>query len=326
LIIITDKWTLNTLNLIFVMVTPQLLIRFILLANLFLYPTQGFSQEVENLPKAFEALSSEPEVIIINNKIKVPHRNGHFQGVQLIEKNGTENLLISGSSQNKAYILQIDLTTQKTSKLLTLMKDPYRHAGGIQVSDPYLIVGIEDNIIKTTSKVGLYNYQSNALDTALPSLTIDREGEVKRYTAGATGLLNMVIDYLAVVANWDSRNWDFYQVDPEKGEHTLLYSFVAPEDWGSYQSINLIKDGTAIYAIGFYKKDLLMVADLILVSKLGSFEPIMEKIRSKTFNCKNGVDFNSAVGLQVDPEGKLHIWGTQADPAKQIAINKFSQQ
>ena len=205
------------------------------------------------------------------------------------------------------------------------MKDPYRHAGGIQVSEPYLIVGIEDNIIKTTSKVGLYNYQNNSLAKAQPGITINREGEAKRFTAGATGLLAMEEGFLAVVANWDSRNWDFYHVEPENGKQELLFSFKAPQGWGSYQSINLIKDSSAIYALGFYKKDMVGTADLILVSKLGSFDPIMEKIRSKTFNCKNGVDFNSAVGLQVDQKGKLHIWGTQADPAKEIAINKFSQ-
>lgn len=81
------------------------------------------------------------------------------------------------------------------------MKDPYRHAGGIQVSEPYLIVGIEDNIIKTTSKVGLYNYQNNSLAKAQPGITINREGEAKRFTAGATGLLAMEEGFLAVVAS-----------------------------------------------------------------------------------------------------------------------------
>ena len=305
--------------------TPHVFLRIFLMAQLLMHPVLSLGQQVENVPQAFDALSSEPEVLLINNKIKVPHRNGHFQGVQLINKNGTEKLLVSGSSRSKAYVLQIDLTTLNSETLITLMKDPYRHAGGIQVSEPYLIVGIEDNIIKTTSKVGLYNYQNNSLAKAQPGITINREGEAKRFTAGATGLLAMEEGFLAVVANWDSRNWDFYHVEPENGKQEFLYSFEAPQDWGSYQSINLIKDSSAIYALGFYKKDMVGTADLILVSKLGSFDPIMEKIRSKTFNCKNGVDFNSAVGLQVDQKGKLHIWGTQADPAKEIAINKFSQ-
>ena len=88
------------------MYTPQLLIPIILLAHLLLAPAQVFGQHVENVPQAFEALASEPEVLLINNRMKIPHRNGHFQGVQLIEKNGTEMLLVSGSSQKKAYALQ----------------------------------------------------------------------------------------------------------------------------------------------------------------------------------------------------------------------------
>ena len=294
------------------------------MAHLVLYPIQTYSQLVKNVPQAFGALSSEPEVILINNIIKVPHRNGHFQGVQLIEKNGIEKLLVSGSSHTEAYVLQIDLSTRKTDTLITLMKDPYRHAGGIQVSDPYMIVGIEDNIIKTTSKICIYNYRDNSLYSAQPSITINREGEAKLHTAGAAGILNMDSYYLVVVANWDSRNWDFYQIEPEKGENKLLFSYDAPQDWGSYQSINLIKDGSSIYAVGFYKKDVVGTADLILVRKLESFEPTMEKILSKTFNCKNGVDFNAAVGLQIDNKGNLHVWGTQNDPGKQIAINRFS--
>ncbi|MCK0135770.1 hypothetical protein [Arenibacter sp. S6351L] len=296
-----------------------------LIANIWLTPNLGFSQHVANAPEAFKALNSDPEVILINNKIKVPSESGHFQGVQFIEKKGTEKLLVSGSSLTKAYVLQINLKKRKTDKLITLMTDPYRHAGGIQVSEPYMIVGIEDNILKTTSKVCLYNYRNNALSKSRPNIIIEREGQSKQKTAGATGLLALDNHHLAVVANWDSRNWDFYQIDTEKGEHKFLYSFTAPIDWGSYQSINLIKDDSAIYAIGFHKKDAAGQADLILVSKLGSFEPIMEKIDSKTFNCMNGVDFNAAVGLQVDGEGKLVIWSTQGDPDRSIAVNKFIQ-
>ena len=296
-----------------------------LIANISLNPSLGFSQYVANVPEAFKSLNSEPELILINNKIKVPSESGHFQGVQLIEKKGTEKLLVSGSSLTKAYVLQINLKKRKTDKLITLMTDPYRHAGGIQVSEPYMIVGIEDNILKTTSKVCLYDYRNNALNKSRPDIIIERDGQPKQKTAGATGLLALASNYLAVVANWDSRNWDFYQIDTEKGEHKFLYSFTAPNDWGSYQSINLIKDDSAIYAIGFHKKDFAGKADLILVSKLESFEPIMEKVDSKAFNCKNGVDFNAAVGLQVDSEGKLIIWSTQADPGRSITVNRFIQ-
>jgi len=317
---------LNVFELTFAMGQRNIFIGSFLIVNLCLHPILGFGQQVKNVPEAFEALSSEPEIILINNKIKVPSEAGHLQGVQVIEKNGAEKLLISGSSLTIAYVLQVDLATRKTDKLIPLMKDPYRHAGGIQVSEHYVVVGIEDNFTQTSSKVCLYNYRDSNLYTAQPNITIDRDGEAKRQTAGATGLLAIDNDYLMVVSNWDSRNWDFYCIDPEKSEQKMIESFAAPDDWASYQSINLIMDEEAIYAIGFYKKELVGYADLILVSMLKTFEPIMEKVLIKTFNCKNGADFGTAAGLQVDKEGNLHIWGTQRDALNQIAVNKFSQQ
>ncbi len=296
-----------------------------LIAILGVHPLLGYGQQVKNVLESFEALSSEPEIIFISNEIKMPNGEGHLQGVQAIEKNGIEKLLISGSSLTQAYVLQVDLATRKTDTLISLMKEPYRHAGGIQVSEPYMIVGIEDNFTKTSSKVCLYNCRDGNLYKARPTFTMDRKGEPKRQTAGSTGLLAIDTGYLMVVSNWDSRNWDFYRIDPEKNEQKMLASFAAPDDWASYQSINLIRDEEAIYAIGFYNKERIGYADLILVSNLETFEPIMEKVHTKTFNCTNAVDFGAAAGLQVDQEGSLHIWGTQRDPLKQMAVNQFSQ-
>ncbi|SDL63955.1 hypothetical protein SAMN04488514_102171 [Kriegella aquimaris] len=291
-----------------------------------LYPNFSFGQEVKNVPEAFKALDTTPEVIVLKNTLDVPTANGHFQGVQVMVNNGVEKILISGSSQTTAYVLQADLATQKTDRLIPLMKEPFRHAGGIQVSEPYMVVGIEDNVIKTASKVCLYNYKTGNLYRARQNMIIKRQGEVELQTAGATGLLAMKNGYLMLVSNWDSRNWDFYRVNPKTGNQKILKSFAAPDDWAGYQSINLIKDDEAIYAIGTYEEDALSYADLILVSNRGTFEPIMKKVLSKAFYCKNGVDFGGAAGLQVDNQGALHLWGTQKSAVRQITINRFSQQ
>lgn len=307
------------------MVHRNLYFGFFLMTLLGVYPVLGYGQQVKNVLEAFEGLSSEPEVIIISNKIAVPSEEGHLQGVQVIEKNGNEKLLISGSSLKQAYILQVDLATQKTDTLISLMKEPYRHAGGIQVNEPYIVVGIEDNFTKTASKVCLYNYREGSLYKAQPTFTMDRKGEPKQQTAGSTGLLAIGTGYLMVVSNWDSRNWDFYHINPEQNKQKMLASFAALDDWASYQSINLISDEETIYAIGFYSIEHLGYADLIVVSNMESFKPIMEKVRTKTFNGTNKVDFGAAAGLQVDKEGNLYIWGTQRDPLKRIAVNKFSQ-
>ncbi|AWV98306.1 hypothetical protein [Arcticibacterium luteifluviistationis] len=283
----------------------------------------GFAQQVKNVPDAFAHISVTPKVFVLSNDIDVPTKNGHFQGVQVINSSGREKLLISGSSSSLAFVLQADLSTQKTEKLIALMDEPFRHAGGIQVSGDYLAVGIEDNIIKTRSKVRLYNYHNDNLAKALPNLNIDREGEAEQQTSGAVALLPLNSHYLMVVSNWDSRIWDFYAVNPEKQEQEILHSFTAPDNWAGYQSINLLRDENAIYAIGFYSKEHISYADLILISDRETYDPIMKKIASKAFNTTNGVDFGSAAGVQVDKEGNLHIWGTQNKASKGIAVNKF---
>jgi hypothetical protein len=277
---------------------------------------------VNNVRSAFKSLSAKPMAITIQNALDVPLEQGHLQGVQVVN----DKLLISGSSLNQAYLLQVDLASKKTEKLIPLMNAPFRHAGGLQASEEYLAVGIEDNIKKNVSKVCVYPLEGTALETAAPVLIIDRGGKPERNTAGATGILSSRPGQLVVVGDWDSRNWDFYQCSPMGGHAMQTASYTVPEDWPAYQSINLIADDEAIYAIGFYGNGQTGSADLILVSKPGNIDLIMEKVASKTFNSSKGVDFQTAAGLQVDEEGKIHVWATQRDALKQIVVNTFSQQ
>ncbi|GGW21897.1 hypothetical protein GCM10007383_00820 [Arenibacter certesii] len=292
-----------------------------------LIPISSFGQQVKDVPNAFRSISSVPEIFLVRNIIKVPTKGGHLQGVQVIQQNGKEKLLASGSSFSKAYILQVDLGTLKSDKLISLKKEPYRHAGGFQVSNGLLAVGIEDNYSKTTSKVCVYNYRTTLLYKAQPTIVIDRHGEPEKQTAGAVGLLALENYSLMVVGNWDSRNWDFYHIKPEENVKKKLASFSAPLDWPAYQSINLIRDNNAIYAIGFYNGDNnLGYADLILVSKTNSFLPIMKKVLSKSFTGKSKVHFGIAAGLQVDDEGNLHVWSVQSHALKKFTVNRFSEQ
>jgi len=288
-------------------------------------PAIGLGQEVSNVRAAFESLNPEPEVLQIRNDINVPLESGHLQGVQAVTKSDGKKLLLSGSSAHQSYFLQVDLSSLAADQFFLLMGEPYRHAGGFQVGGSYAAVGIEDNIIKTASKVGVYDYLNYDLNSAKSSLTIERKGEEKRYTSGATGMLSVGTYFLMIVSNWDSRNWDFYSVDPSKPYQELLSSFEAPDSWAGYQSINLLMDAENIYAIGTYQQGSEGVADLIHVYKRQTLELIMEKVSSKSFKCKKGVDFATAAGIEVDEEGRLHIWATQRDATKQIIVNKFSQ-
>ncbi|MBD8487995.1 hypothetical protein IFO69_04460 [Echinicola sp. CAU 1574] len=301
-----------------------LLIGFFISYLLLSIPNLSICQELDNVPKAFESLGHEPEIIIFESKVQVPTAGGHLQGVQLVEVDGEEKLFVSGSSHHQSYIVQLDMASKKAEKVIPLMDEPFRHAGGIQASKGYLIVGIEDNHSRTSAKVCLYDFQKDDLIKAKPNFMVTRNGEEKRPTAGATGLLAMDKDFLMVVGNWDARNWDFYELEFGEKDPSLIYSFEAPEDWASYQSINLLKDKEVIYAIGFYQKGNVDYADLILVSKMENFDPIMRKLSTKSFHCKDGVDFSGAAGLQVDKAGNLVFWGTQKNAGKQIIVNRFS--
>lgn len=283
-----------------------------------------WSQKVKNVSEAFNAIDPSPTTVYIKNTLDVPTENGHFQGIQAVKNHGRKKLLVSGSSLHQSYILQMDIESQKTDTLITLMREPFRHAGGIQVSNGHLAVGIEDNFKKTSAKACIYNYRNGNLYKSIPDVTIDRTGKAKRPTTGATGLLAREEGYLMVVANWDSRIWDFYSVEPVNGKYGLLKSFEAPDDWASYQSINLIMDDKNIYAIGFYQEMKTGRADLIYVSSVDYFKPQMKKIKTKVFNCTNGVDFNGAVGLEVE-NNEMHIWATQKNASEDIAINVFSK-
>ncbi|MFT5886317.1 MAG: hypothetical protein ACI9IP_002781 [Arcticibacterium sp.] len=73
------------------------IISFFLTLLLSFLPILGFGQQVKNVPEAFKAMTSAPEVISLKNDLSVPNIGWHLKGVQVIEKNGTDKLLISGS-------------------------------------------------------------------------------------------------------------------------------------------------------------------------------------------------------------------------------------
>ena len=280
---------------------------------------------VPDIPTAFEQISTTPEVILLKNDLTVPLEGGHLQGIQCLSTVHGDKLVISGSSAHESYLLQADLKSLETDRYTTLMTDPFRHAGGFQIVDKYLIVGIEDNAIREDSKVCIYD--SGALEERSPLYMIERKGAAETQTAGATGMIPLVSGHLVVVANWDSRNWDFYHVDLERQTKRHLLQWDAPPEWPGYQTINLVEDHAMIYAIGLYKaKDGVGGADLITISKKGVFQPALKKISTRFFPCKNGVDFATAAGIEVDEEGNLHIWATQRDAEKTIAVNRFSQE
>ena len=66
------------------------------MAQLLMHPVLSLGQQVENVPQAFDALSSEPEVLLINNKIKSHTAMGIFRACNSSIKTGPKNFLFPG--------------------------------------------------------------------------------------------------------------------------------------------------------------------------------------------------------------------------------------
>jgi hypothetical protein len=195
---------------------------------------------------------------------------GHVQGIQLQpnSQHGQQHLILSHDSNTAAYLVMAAIAADDPANsagnnrvvhVQMLPSDgqqpPLRHAGGIQRVGDLLAVGVEDNQDKLRSEVQFWNIADPTKPTQQSHLTIHRRSErPKEMTAGAVGIVERDNDFLVVVANWDSRNIDFYQStrkqldDPNcRFQHTARWN--APltasrpgKSAGSYQAIQLLTD------------------------------------------------------------------------------------
>jgi hypothetical protein len=188
-----------------------------------------------------------------------------------------------------------------------------RHAGGIQLVDDLVVVGLEDNQQKKRSEVQFWNVANPEQPAQLAHLTVRRGGEPKDMTAGAVGLVRRERDYLLAVANWDSRAVDFYTstggtaLDDPACRFELRVRWrddvAEKDDWrpgrefGAYQAINLVADSRGkFFMIGLHtvgEKDL---ADLFTIQMAGAASRLVRKIAAKELRLPEGCHFRYAGG------------------------------
>ncbi len=275
--------------------------------------------QIPDVPAAFNAIKAKPEVVHLKkNHIETPS-GGHLQGIQCLSDS---ELLITASSGSYAYYL-----TANRAELTSIRKlgdDPFRHAGGCQVYDRMLAVGVEDNQDRDRSDIILVTF-GDKLPNASQRTVLYRSGEYERSTAGAVGLTRTAsAQYLIAVGDWDSRNIDFYlsRHDDDRSFDSLT-SFHAPDDhrWPSYQSINLLTDTAGrIYLIGFALDGLRNRADLFEVV-LHSDRADLVLLSTRNFKCR-GTSFRYGSGIYVNGT-KLHIYSCSRNPTAHTAINIF---
>ena len=296
--------------------------KFIILISALL-PFLAYSQN-GSIPELFLKIDAEPQIIRCENSREVNNQGGHLQGVQLLVKNDLEYAILSGSSGTYAYysVAKLDNYNEVLSVNI-LMQKPFKHAGGIQIYQDLMVVGIEDNDAKDKSKVCIYEIENPVTPPVITLALVERKGEPFRSSAGCCGITRIGNRYLIVVGDWDTKHLDFYLCD----EHCLKQNLEAFEkvytidtekidrsawldkEWHAYQNINLLKDTDGkLYLFGFGRNvQNENIADLFLVEHKDLREFSLKKFMSKTFSCKDGADFRSGAGIFLHPDGILKV-------------------
>jgi hypothetical protein len=292
------------------------------------------SLNAQPLPNAEETLSIQSRSFSLSVPEQPDLKGGHLQGIQLF--NGT--LLISGSSEQFGYLCVF----QKLGNdfhylgLKPLAQGPLNHAGGFQLAENWLAIGLEDPKSKRRSVIQLIDVSSFKTVSAPPVYSLEREGDVKMSTAGAVALLKRKDHFLLAVGTWDCTTIDFYRsngIDPySEGFDFQLWTHwdsreAIRKDWkskdfGSYQSLQLTEDSTGIYLTGFGRtKNGTDLADVFLLhSDLDPYH-LMQKTASYSVQAKGGVSFRNGAGFTIfDGVPSIIAVGHKLSPRTELQI------
>lgn len=268
----------------------------------------------------FDAIGQEPLTVSFQNSIEIPEEGGHLQGIQKLTYRDAAYFFLSGSSSEYSYYT-IVRNTDKSSMVISnniILEKPFKHAGGFQVFENFLAIGVEDNEEKNRSKVFIFQVDNPERPPEKPLAIIDRFGTSKRGTAGCVAISQVGDKVLVVVGDWDTVNLDFYVIDRallgvDPNALILEYSLNSRKmeksnwidsDWHSYQNINLFKDtagqlllaGTTTNNVG---EDIMDIY-LVYSPDLKSFS--LQKIYSRNFGYNAKTKFRWGAGLHVSSD------------------------
>jgi hypothetical protein len=306
------------------MIKSQIFLR--LLPALFFISYSGAAQSI---PDQFEELNIQPRTITYTNSLPLNEEGGHLQGIQF-HSTGGDSFVLSGSSSTYAYFLVVE--ENQVVELVELDQKPMKHAGGFQIADNFLSIGIEDNEEKTRSEVLVYEIADSEIKKD-PRWKIKREGAIMRATAGTIGHVRQQDELLVVVGDWDARNLDFYRIDlaAPLTSFTVPYLSVATTDldkvgwiddyWYSYQNINLLQDHAGkLFLVGLgTDENGTNVGDLYEM-RLQEGKCDLRKISSRRFQSDSSVSFRAGAGVHISEDGKLQIVACSNHVGKEALI------
>ena len=296
-------------------------------------------QELISYPEiaTMKGIEKKPSLMEVSNKLEINNSGGHLQGIQLVNTNSGKHAVLTGSSDSYSYLLVIKLQEMNKVILLNkLMDKPFRHAGGFQIYNNIMAVGIEDNSAKDKSKICLYELTEPEKPLGKPLAIIERFGEPYRSTAGCVGITRFKDQVLIAAGDWDTKHIDFYSCNAENfrnGNFKLTFSIGTDTlsrlgwieaNWYPYQNINLFNFNERLFLLGFgQNKKNENIADLFSLEETSPGKFNLKKIEEETFRCEKGPDFKAGAGAELSVTGKINIISCGYNIENQTFLNFF---
>ena len=192
-----------------------------LLFALMLLPISAIAQNSNTLAfkiiNLVDKLDSIPVSISFMNSLVVNNNGGHLQGIQYYQYNQNDYYFMSGSSDSYSYYSVVKMGEENSVISINKILDkPFKHAGGFQISNNLMAIGVEDNSERDKSKVFIYRIDNPENLPMEPLEIVDRFGTIERATAGCVGIIEIRDNILMVVGDWNTEHLDFYKIKKEK--------------------------------------------------------------------------------------------------------------
>ncbi|NND31698.1 MAG: hypothetical protein HKN76_03840 [Saprospiraceae bacterium] len=261
---------------------------------------------------ALQDLDTLPKVLAVDNDLDINNAGGHLQGIQTIDHATGRYAILSGSSSTYAYFVTVELGEEnRVLHLHEILQSPFKHAGGFQIAENFMAIGIEDNEARDQSYVYVYDLSSLPSIPQVPVAMIKREGIRERATAGCVAITFVGDRCLIIVGDWDTLHLDFYLAKKTRDTFTdfkLAHSITVAsvsrdnwtdEEWLPYQNINLYQENGQLFLLGLTSNtEKINVIDIYLLETKEMKDFQLKKIGRKLFTNQGG-DFISAGGIEI---------------------------
>ncbi len=273
----------------------------------------GAQDRVEEQVAGIDAVFFE---INISNGFEINNSGGHLQGIQKMDFEGGDYLFMTGSSSEYSYLTVVNGDEKCVVSVKKILDKPFKHAGGCQIYEDLMAIGVEDNNLKNRSKVFVWKVDEPG-KIGKPLKVIERTGKYKRATAGCTAIVKVKGFVLIVVGDWDTAHLDFYRIREADlyiadAGFEKVFSMTANEldrsdwvngSWPAYQNINFLKDSSGnLYLAGLGVEDGINVLDLFAVGTDDFSRFTLKKISTRSFGENDKVNFNYGAGIYQDKE------------------------